>query len=56
MVDVSTPSHPMWVGTYDTPGYAVGVAGAGGYAYVANEERGLRVVDIPPVAPTEVDA
>ena len=52
--DVSTPSSPMEVGFYDTPGNAHGVAVAGGYAYIA-DVSGLRVVDIStPADPTEV--
>ena len=36
MIDVSTPSAPVEVGFFDTPGVARGVAVAGGYAYVAD--------------------
>ena len=35
-----------WVGGYDTPGYANGVAVAGHYAYVADMDAGLQVIDI----------
>ena len=55
MVDVSNPASPFEVGSYDTPGYAYGVAVAGSYAYVADEDAGLRVVDVSnPSAPFEV--
>ena len=36
VIDVSTPSAPVEVGFVETPGGAVGVAVAGGYAYVAD--------------------
>ncbi|MFQ5342986.1 MAG: LamG-like jellyroll fold domain-containing protein, partial [Anaerolineae bacterium] len=42
-------------GSYDTPGYAQGVAVAGHYAYVADGYSGLRVIDISnPAGPREV--
>jgi len=63
VVDVSTPSNPMEVGFYDTPGDAYGVAVAGDYAYVTgvsgypNWDGWLRVVDVSdPTNPTEVGA
>ena len=55
VVDVSTPANPTEVGFCDTPGYELGVAVAGGYAYIADGDSGLRVVDISsPSNPTEV--
>jgi uncharacterized protein YijF (DUF1287 family) len=43
------------VGYIDTPGLAQGVAIAGGYAYIADGDSGLRVVDVStPSHPTEV--
>jgi len=43
------------VGSYDTPGYAMDVAVSGSYAYVADSDSGLRVIDIStPSSPTEV--
>ena len=46
----------MWlVGQIDTPGFAQGVAVAGDYVYIADNESGLRVVDVSnPAAPVEV--
>ena len=39
----------------DTPGYAYGVAVAGNYAYVADDDSGLRVISIAdPAHPSEV--
>jgi len=52
IVDVAVPWLPQSVGALDTPGHAVDVAHAGGYAYVADESRGLRVVSLQP-APAE---
>jgi hypothetical protein len=43
------------VGVLDTPGNALGVAVAGGYAYVADFDGGLRVIDVStPSTPVEV--
>ena len=36
----------MRVGGYDTSGYALGVAVAGNYAYVADGDAGLQVIDV----------
>ncbi|MDH7555119.1 MAG: hypothetical protein QHH74_15865, partial [Spirochaetota bacterium] len=33
-------------GNYDTPGYAQGVAVVGSYAYVADNDTGLQIIDI----------
>jgi hypothetical protein len=50
--------HPFELtlaGSYDTPGYALGVAISGDYAYVADEASGLQVIDITdPTTPTLV--
>jgi len=44
-----------FVGSYNTPGWANGVAVSGDYAYVADGYLGLRVIDIKnPASPTEV--
>jgi len=42
--DVSDPEAPFEAGFYDTPGYAHGVAAAGGYAYVADGDGGLLIL------------
>ena len=44
VVDVSTPSAPAEVGFYDTPGDPWGVAVAGEYIYVVDQEAGLFVL------------
>jgi len=55
VIDVSTPSAPAVVGSVTTPDVALGVAVAGGHAYVAASGAGLRVVDVQtPSAPVEV--
>ena len=44
-----------FVGSYDTPGRAYGVYVSGGYAYVADWNAGLRVIDVSdPENPVEV--
>jgi hypothetical protein len=43
---VSNPAHPVRVGGYDTGGMAWGVAVAGNYAYVADFNAGLQVIDV----------
>jgi hypothetical protein len=55
VVNVSNPAAPFEVGYVDTPDVAHGVAVAGSYAYVADEDAGLRVVNVSdPAAPVEV--
>ena len=46
VIDVSTPTNPVRVGRYDTPGYANGVAAMGNFAYVADSDSGLQVIDV----------
>ncbi|MFM6873212.1 MAG: cadherin domain-containing protein, partial [Dolichospermum sp.] len=44
---------PTLVGTYDTSGIAMGVQVVGNYAYVADGDSGLQIIDISnPAAPT----
>ena len=46
---------PEFVGACNTTGYTYDVAVSGSYAYLANEEAGLRVIDISnPASPIEV--
>ena len=46
---------PKEVGYYDTPSQAEGVYVSGNYAYVADDESGLRIIDISnPSLPNEV--
>ena len=46
---------PEFLGSVDTPGSAMGVAVAGSYAYVADADSGLRVIDVStPSMPVEV--
>ena len=56
VIDVSTPSAPVEVGTHrHAPGSSYGIAVSGGYAYVADGDGGLRVIDVStPSAPVEV--
>ena len=55
IVRSSSSSDPYEVGFFNTPGQARGVAVSGDYAYVADGERGLRVIDIStPGDPLEV--
>ena len=55
MINVANPAAPVEVGAYDTPGWAAGVAVAGNFAYVADGDRGLRVINVAnPAAPVEV--
>ena len=50
------PAHPVFVGQTDVlPGFVQGVAVAGSYAYVADCDSGLRIINVAnPAAPTEV--
>lgn len=53
VLSVATPANPVEVTTFDTPGYALGVALSGHYVYIADTDS-LRVVDIArPAAPAE---
>ena len=55
VIDVSTPTNPMEVGFFDTPGWAMGVAVSGSNTYVADYDAGLRVIDVSdPSSPAEV--
>lgn len=55
VVDVSVPSNPKELGSYDTPGNASHAVVSGNYAYVADGEGGVRIIDISaPTNPREV--
>ncbi len=58
VVDLSTPSAPSVLGSYDAPewnAWSLGVALQGGYAYVAEGGRGLKVLSLAnPSQPTLV--
>ena len=54
VIDVSTPSTPALVGSYNTPGFAYYIAKQGQYVYVADNDA-IRVINIVvPGSPTEV--
>jgi hypothetical protein len=44
--DVSNPTSPVLLGTYDTPGFAEGVGISGTVAYVADDLTGLLIIDV----------
>jgi hypothetical protein len=46
IIDVFVPGNPTFAGSYDTPGWATGVAVSGSYAYVADGAEGLKVIDV----------
>ena len=51
--DVSTPSDPTFLGSYNNGGNASGVFVSGGVAYVAHNQLGLQIIDVStPSAPT----
>jgi hypothetical protein len=53
VIDISNPASPTLLGTYNTPGYALGVTVSGDYAFVADQSSGLQVIDISnPASPT----
>ena len=55
LVDVSEPTVPHIVGSYDTAGSGAGVAVEGPYAYLADGESGLRIFDVAdPADPVEI--
>lgn len=52
-VDLSVPTAPTYLSTYNTSGHASGLAVSGNYLYVADGIAGLRIVNIStPAAPT----
>jgi hypothetical protein len=56
VLDVSDPTFPILVGTFDTPVYAQKVEVRGDRAYVADREGGLQLVDVSnPTAPAALD-
>jgi len=46
VIDVSNPANPVWLGTYNTSGFAYGVAVAGTVAYVAEHRVGVEAIDV----------
>jgi hypothetical protein len=53
--DVTNPKHRVYIGSCDTPDYAKGIALKGNYAYVADTEAGLQIINIEDLtAPTVV--
>jgi len=46
VVDVSNPSEPVLLGSYDTPGFAKGVTVSGNVVYVADGDGGLETLDV----------
>lgn len=46
IVNITDPTMPQEVGSYETPGYARAVAVSGDYAYVADMGRGLVIVNV----------
>ena len=55
IVDVSTPTRPIELGAFATPGFASGVAAFGNYAAVADRQDGLLIVNVSnPASPTLV--
>ena len=57
LYDISTPSRPLLISTFHTPGSAKGVVVRSGYAYIADDDHGLQVVDVSdPVHPIHVSS
>jgi hypothetical protein len=53
--DLQTPTLPIALGAYDSPGTALGIVVEGTLAYIADGSSGLRVVDVSdPTAPVSV--
>ncbi len=46
IVNISNLASPTLAGSYDTPDYAWDVFVSGGYAYVADNESGLLILDV----------
>ncbi len=55
VINVSNPALPFEVGFCESPDFAQGVSVQGDYAYVADWEKGMRVVDVAnPYNPIEI--
>ena len=53
IIDISNPSSPTLIGTYNTPNFAYDVTVSGNYAFVADGTSGLQIIDISnPSSPT----
>ena len=46
IIDITNPLSPQLVGGVTSPGDAWGVAGSGTYAYLADDDAGLQIIDI----------
>ena len=46
LYDISTPSHPLLLSTFHTPGSAKGVIVRDGYAFIADDDHGLQIIDV----------
>jgi len=60
VIDVSTATNPVVIGSIDTPGSAIGIDIFGNNAYIADGSSGLQIVDISnpsnPVIINSIDA
>ena len=57
LYDISTPSHPLLLSTFHTPGSAKGVIVRDGYAFIADDDHGLQVIDVSdPLHPIPVSS
>ena len=55
--DITDVREPEYLGNYDTPGYACAVYVQDNYAYVADGDRGLRIIDVStPETPREASS
>jgi hypothetical protein len=46
MIDITDPTNLRWVGSYNTPGKIYSIDVNENYAYIADWENGLRIIDI----------
>lgn len=46
IIDLSSPTNPVVLATFDTPGTALSVKLSNGYAFVADGEKGLQILDV----------
>ena len=49
VLDISDPSHPLEIGSYDNPGNIQDIFVFNDYAYIANDTKGLRIIDVSDV-------
>lgn len=55
VIDISDPANPALLGSFNTSGFALGIAVAGNLVYIADSSSGLQIIDVSdPTTPSLV--